>query len=116
MNAELSRQCEQRLLDMREAIASLQAVRKAGSGVVELDQSCTGRLTRMDALQFQAMAVAGRERADLELRRIEAALERIRSGTFGECVDCGEVIERGRVEAHPTVTRCVSCAEERERS
>jgi DnaK suppressor protein len=115
VDPELLRQAEMRLLEMREALASLQAMRNAGSAVVELDQTRTGRLTRMDALQIQAMAHAGRDRAALELKRIDAALERIRGGNYGECVDCGEPIESGRIEAHPAATFCVSCAEDRER-
>jgi DnaK suppressor protein len=100
---------------MREAIASLETVRRAGSAVVELDQSRTGRLSRMDALQRQAMANAGRERAATELRRIDAALARIRGGTFGECVECSESIAAARLDAHPSVALCLPCAQSRER-
>jgi DnaK suppressor protein len=112
-NDELRRH-EVRLRQMREAITSLEGVRAAGTAVVELDQARTGRLSRMDALQLQAMANAGRDRAALELRRIDAALERIRLGTFGECVDCGEPIAAGRIAAQPAVALCLACAQARE--
>jgi DnaK suppressor protein len=102
------------LHQMREAIASLESVRRAGSAVVELDQSRTGRLSRMDALQMQAMANAGRDRAATELRRIDAALARIRAGNFGACVECGEPIATARLDAHPAVALCLACAESRE--
>jgi DnaK suppressor protein len=42
---------------------------------------------------------------------IEAALARIRAGTYGECVDCGGPIELGRLEAVPWAVRCVDCQE-----
>lgn len=105
---------EERLLQMRAAITSLEDVRKAGSAVVELDQTRSGRLSRMDALQLQAMANAGRDRAALELRRIDAALARIQAGTYGECFDCAEPIEAGRLTASPAATLCLSCATARE--
>ena len=96
-------------------IASLEGVRRDDSAIVELDQSRTGRLSRMDALQMQAMAHAGRHRAATELRRIDAALARVRAGTFGDCVECSEPIAAARLAAHPAVALCMACAQERER-
>lgn len=46
-----------------------------------------------------------------ELRRIERALERLAAGTYGRCTGCGGVIEPQRLEAVPTATLCVKCAE-----
>lgn len=106
---------EQRLRAMREAILALADTWHGGADTVELDQARTGRLSRMDALQLQAMAKAGEARAQLELQRIEAALKRIETGTFGDCVDCGKPIAKARLEANPTVIRCVACAEAQER-
>lgn len=103
-----------RLLEMRAAIESLADSREASSETVELDQTRMGRLSRMDAMQLQAMAKAGQARAKLELARIDAALRRLDEGSFGECLDCGEAISEGRLEANPTATRCVDCAEARE--
>ena len=115
MDPERRRELEARLREMREAIRSLDAVRREGSAVVELDQARTGRLSRMDALALQAMANAGRERAARELKRIDAALRRIEEGTYGTCAACGERIAPARLEAQPAVTLCLPCAEERER-
>lgn len=42
-----------------------------------------------------------------ELRDVEAALARIQEGTYGRCRDCGREIERERLEAYPTATRCI---------
>ncbi|ROR32748.1 TraR/DksA family transcriptional regulator [Inmirania thermothiophila] len=50
-----------------------------------------------------------------ELRRVEAALRRIREGVYGLCIDCGEPIDRGRLEADPAVGRCLVCQERHER-
>jgi RNA polymerase-binding protein DksA len=46
-----------------------------------------------------------------ELLRIDAALTRIASGAYGECVDCGQPIPYARLKAEPTAERCVRCQE-----
>lgn len=46
-----------------------------------------------------------------ELRRIDGALLRLREGSFGDCIDCGQEIPLARLEAEPTAARCVSCQE-----
>jgi len=45
-----------------------------------------------------------------EIRMIQAALERVADGTFGECVACGEPISEGRLDAVPHAARCKNCA------
>ena len=81
-----------------------------GQAVVELDQQSVGRLSRMDALQNQAMAKAQQQRRDVEKRRLKAALMRMDDGEFGYCEDCGEDIALPRLRLDPGVTRCISCA------
>jgi RNA polymerase-binding protein DksA len=49
-----------------------------------------------------------------EIADIEAALERIKAGTYGICVDCGDDIVRERLEAYPTAKRCITCQTRRE--
>lgn len=44
-----------------------------------------------------------------EIRAIERALKRIALGTYGVCVSCGQPIERERLEAYPTASRCAVC-------
>jgi len=45
-----------------------------------------------------------------ELREIEAALERISLGTYGQCTSCGEPIAKERLEALPYTNHCIECA------
>ncbi len=49
------------------------------------------------------------------LNRIERALQRMQTATFGECVTCGEEIQRKRLAAMPWTERCLQCQDERER-
>lgn len=77
---------------------------------VQLDQARVGRLSRMDALQVQAMAAEGQRRREAEARRIAAALARIEADEYGECVRCGEPIPRERLALDPAVPVCIDCA------
>lgn len=77
---------------------------------VELDQQSVGRLSRMDAMQVQAMAQAVEARRQGRLQRIDAALHRLDEGDYGYCVDCGEDVPAKRLAIDPIVERCVDCA------
>ncbi len=77
---------------------------------VELDQQSVGRLSRMDAMQVQAMAQAVDGRRRGRGAQIEAALKRLDEGDYGYCVGCGEPIPAKRLAIDPTAARCVSCA------
>lgn len=98
------------LLERRDALRQMQDVRAEAGQTVELDQQRTGRLSRMDALQGQAMAQAGQERVEQELRRIEHALARIERGDYGLCTECDEPIAPGRLKADPSAALCIDCA------
>ncbi len=77
---------------------------------VELDQQSVGRLSRMDAMQQQAMADAEARRRQSDIARIAAALTRIEEGEYGWCLTCGEAIAPKRLDIDPMATQCVGCA------
>ena len=97
---------QQRLNDLAAQSTAGQDARS----VVTLDQQAVGRLSRMDALQNQAMAKAQQARRDTEAHRLRAALARMDEDEFGYCEACGEPIPRGRLELNLAATKCVSCA------
>lgn len=99
-----------RLLQLRGELESATAASGDSSQVVELDQARVGRLSRMDALQAQAMSQASDRRRESMLRGITAALARIDSETFGNCLACEEPIQQKRLEFDPTCTLCIDCA------
>jgi DnaK suppressor protein len=105
---------EERLKGRLGSLAAVDQSRKESAAVVELDQARMGRLSRMDALQQQAMSQATSRLSDVESRRIKAALERIRSGEYGYCVICGEEIAEARLRFDPSVPNCIVCAEKSE--
>jgi len=51
-----------------------------------------------------------------ELRAIDAALSKIKAGTYGICVDCDEAISLERLNAEPIAKRCIVCQKKFEKS
>ena len=97
---------------IRQELEALMAGSSEARSTVELDQTAVGRLSRMDALQGQQMALATDRRRALELKRIDSALKRLENGDYGYCVRCEEPITAKRLALDPAVTLCVACAEE----
>ena len=101
---------QHRLNAKRSEIENLSEISKEARNTVELDQQAVGRLSRMDAMQQQAMAEAQERTRQLDLQRIELAERRIREGDYGYCAECDEEIPDGRLAIDPMAERCVSCA------
>ncbi|MEM6617096.1 MAG: TraR/DksA C4-type zinc finger protein [Pseudomonadota bacterium] len=96
----------------RAELENLREISAEARATVNLDQQSVGRLSRMDALQMQAMAEAQERQRTNELARIEAALARLDDAPddYGYCIDCDELISEKRLEIDPAATRCVRCA------
>ena len=102
------------ILSLRQDLMLEQETAGEAEQVVELDQSRVGRLSRMDAMQAQAMAVETGRRRRIRLRQLSAALERIDQDEFGYCQNCGEDIVSGRLDIDPAALLCITCAAENE--
>lgn len=100
---------KKRLTEMRTELDSISTISAESRKPVELDQTSIGRLSRMDALQGQAMQLETERRRGIERIRIEAALERIEDGNFGFCTVCDEDIAIKRLENDPSVPNCIDC-------
>jgi len=94
---------QQELIDLTEEVQD--ATKPVG-----LDQSSVGRLSRMDAMQSQAMAQENSRRRKVQLIRIKAALERIEEEEYGYCALCDKEINIRRLEVDPAAPFCVTCA------
>ncbi len=96
------------------------------SELLQKKEELTGRLERITvnlrrgyeadskerAIQLQDSEVVdalGNE-ARAELKKISAALARLKSGEFGICIDCGMPIDEGRIKAYPYALKCINCA------
>ena len=100
----------QRLAAKRDELEELSRISQEARATVELDQQSVGRLSRMDAMQQQAMAEAQERNRKRDLIRIEQAERRIREGEYGYCSECGEEIADGRLAIDPMAEKCVNCA------
>ena len=88
---------------------------KESRAPVALDQQSVGRLSRMDAMQVQAMAAETERRRQSRMEALRAALKRIESQEFGFCTQCGEEITEKRLDLDPAVAICIDCAPGRRR-
>jgi DnaK suppressor protein len=109
----------EKMSDLREQLQqelhSIEAIAEAAdaaAGTVELDQTRMGRLSRMDAMQGQAMVQATIARRQARVVLIKAALARIERGEFGACQSCAEAIAWPRLQINPAATLCFDCAEQ----
>jgi len=103
-----------RLIALRDEIVQVGQIGDQAAQPVELDQSKMGRLSRMDAMQAQAMSLETKRRRENNLRQIHAALTRIDNGDYGICIDCDAPIAPRRLEFDPAATRCIDCADKLE--
>lgn len=96
------------LLVLRSELEKLLADSQESSKTVDLDQPI-GRLSRMDALQQQAMAKASRAGTERRLKLIDSALVAIKQERYGECRRCEEPIGYPRLKARPESPFCLEC-------
>ena len=107
---------DQELKNVKEALEKQKdelkkqtAITKDDRKPVELDQSQVGRLSRMDAMQVQEMALEQERRREIGIKKINAALARIAKGEYGFCLKCGKVISSKRLQFDPSAPLCVDC-------
>ena len=98
------------LIKRREVLESIGESTTQAAKPVELDQTRVGRLSRMDAIQRQAMAQESERRRQLELQRVANALSRMKDDDYGYCLSCGDLIAVERLTVDPCATQCIACA------
>ncbi len=101
-----------RMMKRRRELLKLGAADQESVKPLNVDQTSEGRLSRMDALQSQAIEREFERRRHHELQRIESALHRIEEGEYGYCAVCGDEIAVKRLENDPTTPVCINCAKD----
>ncbi|MDB2523082.1 TraR/DksA C4-type zinc finger protein [Alphaproteobacteria bacterium] len=96
-----------RLLAKKQEVTDLLNSNAEDAAPVELDQSQQGRLSRMDAIQQQAMAAETQRRRQRDVHLLDAALKRLDEGEYGYCVNCGEAIGTERLALDPATPFCI---------
>jgi DnaK suppressor protein len=95
-----------RLTDLRADIHSAEMARRERSseGAEVFD-----RKDEADLNQTLVTEEAQEARDRAELRQVEAALQRLTAGVYGDCADCAEPIDLQRLLAQPAAERCAVC-------
>lgn len=101
----------QGLVEAKAAAKSLLGSTVGDKRPVEASGSTIGRLSRMDAIQVQAMSQMSRRQLDIRLQQIENALAALDAGKYGLCRQCKEPIGLPRLEALPEAPFCLDCQE-----
>jgi len=103
-----------KLIEKQRSLHNDEHMNETAADIVALDQSAVGRLSRMDALQAQAMSLESKRRRELELTRTKSALLRIEKKEYGYCLRCNEDISEKRLSVDPAATLCIDCANKKE--
>ena len=104
-------QIKQSLCELKSEIQALDSSATDAGDTVVLDQAKVGRLSRIDAMQAQQMALEAGRRRLLQLQKIEGALRRLEAGEYGYCFICHDEIDDRRLAIDPTSTRCMACVD-----
>ena len=102
--AELRALIAQSCLELEELLARS----SESSKPVALDEPI-GRLSRMDAMQQQQMAVASRQNQTRRLQLLRNALQALESDNYGDCRHCEEPIGYQRLKVRPETPFCLAC-------
>jgi DnaK suppressor protein len=103
-------QSEQLRQDLLRTLSRLErSAKTTGNGPADLDQTCIGRLSRIEALQNQGMTNGLRERERIQLQQVLDALCRIEQGSYGVCTACHTTIPVERLLVFPETRTCTAC-------
>lgn len=103
LEADRERTCR-RLADLTRDFGGIVAASRHSNADDEHDPE--GATIAFERSQVQALAA----QAEAHLAEVDAALDRVRAGTFGVCERCGGAIPAARLTARPVARTCVGCA------
>ena len=109
MNEERLKKYQIMLEQLKVEIKNYLQKSEDSAAAVEPDKGL-GRLSRMEAMQDQQMALELRRRQEQQLQRITNAFKRMDQGRYGLCGKCKQPIAEERLELAPDVVLCVKCA------
>jgi DnaK suppressor protein len=105
-------QHQARLLSTRQALLQRIAAQRGGT-VSRVEMAAEHDVRASDARAQATTEIneefAMNEHETAELGAIDAALERLAQGLYGQCQECGAVIPEARLTAYPMALRCMAC-------
>jgi DnaK suppressor protein len=113
MNSKTIDNLKKELIEKKAQLSQLQI--QTRSQDTESESDLKDMIDRSDAEEAWFTKERMTQHWKIELVRIEQALSRIDSGTFGICQDCDEQIPLKRLRVRPDATLCLNCQESNER-
>ena len=90
----------------------VRSLRTRGGIVIE---SCADQMDEIQYASERELAIRNMDRESAMLRQVQAALLRIRDGSFGVCVECESAMSPKRLAAVPWAARCIQCQDAADR-
>lgn len=112
-------QHQERLLSARQELLQRITAQRGGA-VSRVDMAAEHDVRASDARAQATTEIneefALNEHETAELAAIDAALERLTQGLYGQCQDCGDSIPEARLSAYPMALRCIGCQTQAEKA
>lgn len=105
---------KEKLLKQRQDILS-DAAKTVNENLVVAGEELSDTIDRSSIESDRNFTLRLRDRERKLLKKIDEALERIESKTFGICEECGEGISVNRLKVRPVAILCIACKEEQEK-
>src|SRR5690242_68338 len=107
---QFKKQLEQRQQELRRVVSRTQEDGRIA------DQEAAQDIADRAANSYTKEFLFSQSNNDRQLlNMVETALQRLREGSFGECVSCGNEINSKRLEAVPWTRYCIACQEKKEK-
>lgn len=113
MDQKIIEEIKQGLLDQREEIIPHLIGGEENLGIVP--EELADSVDRSAAETDRNFNLRLKDRERKLLKKIDEALDRIKSDSYGSCDECGNKISIGRLKARPMAELCIDCKEEREK-
>ena len=104
---ELEARRDSYLADVDRSTATALELTEDGANQDMADEDGFGEGDTLNVERDRLLLVATEARA--KVAEIDAALERVDAGTYGQCEACGKAIPHARLEVVPEATLCVGC-------
>ena len=115
MDETFIEEMKSKLLEQRsEILKSLEIQSEDMRGLIKTVESGDEADVASDAIDRTLLNAMGEQDAN-RLQQINNALDRIKQGRYGLCLQCGSEIRKERLEAIPYAFMCIGCASEAER-
>jgi len=97
-----------------ETLSEIEALTKARQDIIDAaslvatddEHDPEGSTIAFEREQLTALL----DQANRQMSSLDGALKRIRTGTYGICMSCGQAIPTERLEVRPAASTCVRCA------